>query len=140
MFWLIPVIAIGGMITYVVSKKNDETTTKTPRKKNEYKKSELPSKIRFWDDIDGAKKSGKWKNGAMPREFRYYEKYNDKTKKWERIDYWEFRDIEEWGSDYDKDKYHYHFKKGKKHGKEGKYYISYFTPIAKSLTYRYEGN
>jgi hypothetical protein len=137
MFWLLPVIAIGGVIVYL-SSDDEKETNKTPLKKYELKKSELPSKIRFWDDVEGAKKSGKWESGAMPKEFRHYEKYNDVTKKWQRIDYSEYVSIESWGSDYDNDKYHYHFKKGKRSGKEGKYYVRYFTPIAKSMDYRYE--
>lgn len=135
MFWLIPVIAISGAIAYYsyqTSKKEEiEKAKKGKLKDYNYKKSDLPSKIRFWDDIKGAMASGKWKGGSMPSEFRHYEKFNDKTKKWERIDNWEFKYIEFWGDSWgdgslkDKEDYGYYIHKKPK-GKEGKYFISYF--------------
>ena len=121
MWKIFTILGVGIVGMFALSNKNKEKGVTTDFN---YKKTDLPTKIRQYDKIKGDSRS------------RTYEILDKKTKKWKEVDYWEHLFIEDFG-DYD-EKTHYLPKEGKKRGKEGVYYIKYFVATPRSITDKYK--
>ena len=123
MWKLLTVIGVGLVGLFAFSNK-DKTEAEEVKTDFDYKKADLPTKIRQYDKIKDDSRS------------RIYEVLDKKTNKWKQVDYWEYLYIEDFGN-YD-EKTHYLPKEGKKRGKEGIYYIKYFVATPKLITAKYK--